>query len=56
MPGAEIASWERRIFFLDLEVFFFGTAIYFLLAIKQMISFAINTTVGVLPDSLKIRT
>jgi len=27
MLGAVIAAWERRIFFLDLEVFFFGTAI-----------------------------
>ncbi len=31
MPGAETASCERRIFFFDLDVFFFGTAIDFLL-------------------------
>ncbi len=37
MLGAVIASWERRIFFLDLDVFFFGTAIDFLLTIQTMI-------------------
>jgi len=35
MLGAVIESWARRIFFLDFEVFFFGTAIYFLLAVEQ---------------------
>ena len=35
MLGAVIESWARRIFFLDFDVFFFGTAIYFLLAVEQ---------------------